>query len=319
MIKLSYGGDIMKNKEYLSIDEIIENIESKDIKIKDVTRLKQILEFNNYYYITGYKNPFKIDSNTYKDNVYFEDIFELYQFDKRLKLIFEEVLFEIEQKVKTVFTNNFCKVYGHKDVDLMNPNNYDLNSRFLTKTIGRLNEQISWYGKENKAVIYYKNKYSFTPVWVLIKVLSFGMIRDLIMNSTSAAKGVIVGKITTQKLSVSETQNMLEMLINIRNICCHDDKLYGFVHNKVHIMNTPYHSRFNLKTNDKGDYLQGKKDLFASLICIKYFVDKETYNKFIDNVSNLVNEYSEKINSITKQELLQCMFLPENFTDLKNM
>ena len=64
-------------------------------------------------------------------------------------------------------------MYGHKDVDLINPNNYDLNSKFLTKKITRLNEQISWYGKESKAVMYYKNKYSFIPIWVLVKVVWF--------------------------------------------------------------------------------------------------------------------------------------------------
>ncbi len=67
------------------------------------------------------------------------------------------------------------------------------------------------------------------------------------MNSTSATKGIIVSKITTQKLSVSETQKMLGMLINIRNICCHDDKLFGFIQNKVNIMNTPIHQYFDLK------------------------------------------------------------------------
>lgn len=64
-------------------------------------------------------------------------------------------------------------MYEHKDVDLINPNNYDLNSKFLTKKITRLNEQISWYGKESKAVMYYKNKYSFIPIWVLVKVVWF--------------------------------------------------------------------------------------------------------------------------------------------------
>lgn len=308
-----------KNKNYLNVDELIDYIKSKNIKIRDEGNLKQILEYNNYYYITGYKSPFKNNDGSYKSNVYFDDIFELYQFDKKLKLIFMEVLFEIEQKVKTVFSNNFCKVYGDKEVDLINPNNYDLNSKYLTKKIARLNEQISWYGKENTAVIYYQNNYSIVPVWVLMKVLSFGMIRDLIMNSTSAAKGVIINRITTKKLTVSEAQNMLEMLINIRNICCHNDKLFGFIHNKVNIMNTPYHKYFNLKTNSKGYYLQGKKDLFASIICIKYFIDKETFNKFIDNISNLVEEYSKKITSISKQDILAYMYLPENFVKLKDL
>ena len=48
------------------------------------------------------------------------------------------------------------------------------------------------------------------------------MVRDLIVNSTSAAKGVMVNKVTNQKLSV----------------------------NKVHIMNNPYHNHFNLKKNE---------------------------------------------------------------------
>lgn len=308
-----------KNKDFLTIDELIKYIKMKKIKIKNEEQLRLILEYNNYYCITGYKKPFKKNDDTYKDSIYFEDIYALYEFDKKLKLIFAEVLFKIEQKVKTVFTNNFCKVYGNKDFDLINPNNYDINSRFLSKKIAQLNEQIEWYGKENSAVMYYKNKYSFIPIWVLIKVLTFGMIRDLIVNSTSAAKGCIVNKITTKKLTVNETQNMLELLVNLRNICCHDDRLYGFIHNKVHIMNTPYHKHFNLKQNAKGEYLQGKKDLFAVLICIKYFIDKDCYNNFIDNIENLINYYSNKIESISKQEILQHMFLPDNFTDIKEL
>lgn len=282
--------------------------------------MKEILEYNNYYYITGYKDPFKDENGNYKSNVYFEDIFTLYQFDKKLKLLFAEILFEIEQKVKTVFTNNFCKRYGHKDIDLVNPNNYDLNNKYLYSCISKLNNQIAWYGKENSAILYYKDKYSFVPVWVLIKVLTFGMVRDLILSSNSAAKGVITKKIVNDKeLNFNEVKNMLELLINIRNCCCHDDKLYGFIHRKVHIMNTPYHQHFNLLKNETGEYLQGKKDLFAVLICIKYFVDKKSYSKFINNISNLINKYSKKIKSISKEELMNYMFLPSDFEKLKDL
>ena len=186
--------DVTKQKDFLSIDEIITNIKKKGLLIKNEKKLKEILECNNYYYITGYKFPFKDSNGNYKSNVYFEDIFTLYQFDKKIKLVFAEILFEIEQKVKTVFTNNFCKRYGYKDIDLINPNNYDLNNKFLHASISRLNNQITWYGKESSAIIYYRNKYSFVPVWVLVKALTFGMVRDLILTSDSAAKGVIAKK-----------------------------------------------------------------------------------------------------------------------------
>ena len=307
-----------KQKNFLSIEELIENIKNKGLLVKNEEKLKEILEYNNYYYIVGYKNPFKDSSGNYKTNVYFEDIFTLYQFDKKIKLVFSEILFEIEQKVKTVFINNFCKRYGHKDIDLINPNNYDLKSKFLYPCISKLNNQIALYGKESSAFLYYKNKYSFIPVWVLIKVLTFGMVRDLILNSDSAAKGVITKKIVNDKtLNVNEVKNMLEILINVRNCCCHDDKLYGFIHRKVHIMNTPYHQHFDLLQNEKGEYLQGKKDLFAILICIKYFADRESYSNFIDNISRLIEEYSKRIRSITKQEFMKYMFLPKDFEKLK--
>lgn len=309
-----------KQKDFLTIDELIENIKNNGIVIKDEKKLKEILEFNNYYFITGYKEPFKDKKDKYKENVYFEDIFTLYQFDKKLKLVFAEILFEIEQKVKTVFANNFCNRFGHKDIDLVNPSNYDTNSPYLLKCLSQLNDQIQWYGEKSVAVSYYKEKYSFVPIWVLIKVLTFGMVRELILNSNSATKGYVTKKIVNDKtLNVKEVKNMLELLIHIRNICCHDDKLYGFFHKKVRVMTTPYHKYFNLKESVNGQYIQGKNDLFASIICIKYFVDKETYARFIENISSLVDEYSDKIEGITKKEFLEFMYLPENFVEIKDL
>ena len=309
-----------KNKIFLTINDLIENIKSKGISIQDEEKIKKILEHNNYYFITGYKEFFKKSDGTYKDNVYFEDIYELYKFDKKLKLIFSEVLFEIEQSVKTVFSNNFCDRYGYKDIDLVNPNNYDNNNQHLLPVINKLSNQISWYGNNNHAVAYYKSNYSYIPVWVLVKVLTFGMIRDLIMIQRSNAKDHVCKKIVNDNtLKVSEVQNMLELLITYRNICCHDDKLIDYIHSKVNIMTTKYHTHFNLLKDSDGNYIEGKKDLFASLIAIKYFVDSNVYSNFINNISNAINEYVEKIDNINKNDLLKFMNLPENFEDLKDL
>jgi len=321
MVKYTYGGEYMntKQKEFLTINELIENIKNKGLLIKDENNLKEVLKHHNYYFITGYKEPFKNSLGYYKENVYFEDILELYHFDKKLKLIFAEILFEIEQNVKTTFLNNFCDRYGYKELDLIDPNNYDIFNQYLTDTIKKLNDQIHWYGKTNQAVSYYKGQYGFVPIWILVKVLSFGMIRDLIMNQKSNDKDHICKTLVNdKKLKVCEVQNFLELLITYRNICCHDDKLLGFIHSKVNIRTTKYHYQFSLLKNSNS-YIQGKKDLFAALIAIKYFVDKNTYSKFIDNISNLIDEYSSKITSITKKEMLDSMYLPENFVEIKKL
>ncbi len=308
-----------KEKVYLSIDELILNIKSKGIGIKDEIRVREILEHNNYYYITGYKEIFKNGDGTYKNNVYFEDVYNLYQFDKKLKLLFAEMLFEIEQSVKTTFSNNFCDRFGYKDFDLINPDNYDKKNLYLLDILTKLNNQIKWYGKKNLAVSYYKNNYNYIPVWVLVKVLTFGMVRDLIMVQKTNAKDHVCKKIVNNPLKVIEVQNMLELLITYRNICCHDDKLLGYIHNKVNIMNTKYHNHFNLKKNSKGMYIQGKKDLFAALISIKYFVNKNAFDLFIDKISNLVDNFVSSIDGISREEMLDFMNLPQNFVKIKDL
>lgn len=309
-----------KIKTFLSIDDIISNIKSKNIKIKNEKELKIILEHNNYYFIQGYKELFKKSDGSYKDNIYFEDIYEFYRFDKKIKLLFAEILFEIEQSVKTIFTNNFCNRYGFNDIDLLDPSNYDKNNPYLIKILSDLSNQINYFGKTNDAILYYRSTYNFVPIWVLNKVLSFGMIRDLIFCQDVGVKSYVSKKIIFNKnASTKDVQNMLELLVTYRNICCHDDVLCGFRHRKVNIMNTPYHCQFKLTKDKNGAYIQGKKDMFAALIAIKYFVNENEYKNFIISISNLINDFTSKINSINRNELLEYMNLPIDFERIKDL
>lgn len=84
-------------------------------------------------------------------------------------------------------------------------------------------------------------------------------------------------------------------------------------------MDTPYHSKFSLVKSTSGLYIQGKKDMFAVVIAIKYFVPKNIFNDFIDRISNLVDDYIVCIKGITRAEMLDAMNLPKNFTKLKYM
>lgn len=68
----------MSEKTFLTIDELINNIKSKNINIKNENNVRNI--------IMGYKFAFKNIDGTYKDNTSFEDIYSLYIFDKMLKL-----------------------------------------------------------------------------------------------------------------------------------------------------------------------------------------------------------------------------------------
>lgn len=309
----------MSEKTFLTIDELINNIESKNINIKNENNVRNILETNNYYFIMGYKFAFKNFNGTYKDNISFEDIYSLYMFDKMLKLIVLDPIIEIEQKLKTIYTNNYSYRYGFKVNDILDSNNYDLSNKYLSDTLSNLDKQLNDFGNKNKAVMFYKNHHSFIPLWVYMKILSFGMIRDMFYISKNNDKDYMKRKLTNESVNSSEVANMLRLLVRVRNICCHDDILLSFVDDKLGIKTTKYHQGFRLKTDKNNNIIQGKKDLFAILISIKFFSSKDKFNNLIDNLSNLITKYDEEISSLNRKQLLSIMHLPDNFEKLKEL
>ena len=112
---------------------------------------------------------------------------------------------------------------------------------------------------------------------------------------------------------------MLRLLVRIRNICCHDDILLSYIDDKLGIKTTNYHKEFNLKKDKNNNIIQGKKDLFAVLISIKFFSKREKFNNLIDNLSKLINDYDKEIGSLSRNQLLSIMHLPENFEKLKSL
>ena len=215
----------MSEKTFLTIDELIDNIKLKKVILNNEDNVRKILEANNYYFIMGYKFVFKDNCGTYKNNTSFEDIYSLYLFDKMLKLIILDPILEIEQKLKTIYTNNYSLRYGFKIKDILNNNNYDISNNYLSDTLSNLDKQLNDFGNKNKAVMFYKKNHTFIPLWVYMKILSFGMIRDMFYVSKPNDKYYMKKKLTNEEVNNNEVANMLRLLVRVGNICCHDDIL----------------------------------------------------------------------------------------------
>ena len=76
---------------------------------------------------------------------------------------------------------------------------------------------------------------------------------------------------------------------------------------------------FNEIDERKSFLLRSGNDLFAILISIKFFSSEDKFNTLIDNLSDLITKYDEKIGSLNRNQLLSIMHLPENFEKLKDL
>lgn len=182
-------------KEFKTIEEQIEILKSRKLIINDDEVAKKIFKENNYYYvINGYKDLFikEIDGKEiYKDNVTLEEIYSLYKFDIEIRTHFLKYILSLERRLDTYIAYEFSKNYGHKNYLLAeNFNNTTNNSIRIEKLINDIESaKMDQLNLGNKMLNHYMNQYGYVPLWVLIRIMTFGQISKFYrINETKRTK-----------------------------------------------------------------------------------------------------------------------------------
>ena len=74
----------------------LEKLRSRGCIIKDETRAIDVLSKVNYYRLTAYFLPFKQLNETYIDGTDFDTVYQIYEFDRKIRLILFSAIEEIE-------------------------------------------------------------------------------------------------------------------------------------------------------------------------------------------------------------------------------
>lgn len=106
-------------KQFKTIEEQIQILKSRNLKIEDYNKTYKMLIKNNYYYlINGYKDLF-LEKTTkeekYLDNTRIEEIYALYIFDKKIKINILKYILLLENEIDSYLSYEFSKTYGHKN------------------------------------------------------------------------------------------------------------------------------------------------------------------------------------------------------------
>lgn len=309
-------------KVFKSTDELITILEEKGLSFSQKQRAKRLLNENNYYCITAYKNLFyKKDERAYKDGVDFEDLYEVYSFDKALKTTILKHLLFIEQKIKTALSNQISTKYGVDEKKYLRSFNYDQTSPFLRENLSKIRMQARKFGNKNTAVRHYKEKHGFIPFWVLSKCLTMGVIRDFLYILKPSDQSMIINSLLVRPIDnkpVKKAKSMIAFFADVRNMCAHDEMLCSYVHERITIPPLLEHSAINCKRNKSGELIQGRSDILALIISIKYFVNRTMYNEFIQNISSCINRCYNKISHcVSKEGFLNYIGLSKDYEALK--
>ena len=306
----------MIQKQFKNLDEQIEILKYKGLIINNNEYARNVLLRENYFFISGYRHLF-MNSNidkTYKKGTTFEELYSLFLFDRTLRNILFKNLLIIENNLKSISSYQLSKRYGYKEKDYLKERNFTNNpekKRQVNDLIKKMKRQIRSNSRENTATMHYVSNYGYIPLWILVKVLSFGIVSEMysILKVEDQKEIAEVYGIDYQDMLV-----YLPILSNYRNLCAHEDILYE---NKTikEINDTVYHKILKIKL-ENNTYKNGKNDLFALIIIMKEMLQFEEFKSMILEIENCISTLDYNLNTISIKDVLNRMGFPNNWKDI---
>lgn len=212
------------SKVPLSCDKHIELLKSRGLIIDDEERAAKYLGNVGYYRLTGYMYHLqsKDEKQLFLTETCFDDILNLYQFDKKLRTIIMEYMERIEVAVKAKLTNHFSLSYGF--FWYTNESLY-VDKALYASLIAKITE--SFVDPQEHYLRAFKFKYEdpMPPANMALETLTLGNTARLFK---ALANGVEKQDIAKEFNVISTTlTSWLVYLTNVRNLCAHHSRLWN--------------------------------------------------------------------------------------------
>ena len=307
----------MKSKTFKTIDEQIEILKAKGLVIEDLDFAKQTLLRENYFFINGYRHLFlKSETDrTFLKGTTFKEIHCMFSFDRQLRNIIFKNILVVENNLKSITAYIMSKNHGFKENSYLNNNNYVRDSkknRQINDLIRKMKRQIRINGSQHSATLHYSSNYGYIPLWILVKVLSFGIISELFTILQYEDQKEIS---EIFDVDIDNLVEFLPILANYRNLCAHEDICY-LNKTQKRIPETKYHRLLNIEKDEEGDYVCGQNDLFALIIILKHLLDKGNFNLFMREIDYELDYLAGRLQVISIDKVLKEMGFPSNYKDI---
>lgn len=305
-------------KKFKNLDEQIDILKHKGMVISDEKYAKQILLRENYFFLNGYRHLFmQPGDRQFIPGTTFEEMYSLFLFDRSFRTIIFKYLLVIENNLKSITSYQLSKKYGYRERDYLRAKNFTNapeRQRQVNDLISKMKRQIRVNGSQHSATLHYVSNYGYIPLWILVKVLSFGIVGEMYSILKSEDQREIA---KVYGIEVDDFTVYLPLLANYRNLCAHEDILYENKTQKE-IDDTIYHKLLNLK-KDENEYIQGKNDLFALIIIMKQMLQAEDFKNMSLEIDNVIQTLNYNLNTIKLDKVLNRMGFPINWKELANI
>lgn len=317
----------MGDKPFQTYEQLIAKLRDKKkltILPEDEEHVVQLLKKYSYFsLVSGYKKLLKAPDGMYLPGTTIDDIFALYQFDDVLRDMFFHAIQIVEKNIKSLLSYSFAKEYGEGQSAYLLQMNYDalpgtkyeaLRTAEIGKLISKFQDIVTPPAKINY-IKHQWNAHGNVPLWASLKAMTFGSMSKMFSLCAPQVRSDVAREFAS--VTPGALVGMLDMLTRVRNVCAHNERLYDFsVPRSRAIQDMPIHAALGISKDRGGVYRQGKTDLFASLVCLKYLLDTRELQSTVDDISAALVALSADTKIIPPNKILAEMGFPTNWADI---
>ena len=311
----------MEEKAFRTLDDLVDILMSRGVEIADESErsyAKRVLEKHGYYnLVNGYNKLFLLNKadTLYRPGTTLREMNALYQFDRVLRNIFFRYILEVEIHIKSLISYYFSESHGHKNYLVYTNFNTALkdSESKITNLIAEIQRQTASRSSD-PSISHYLKVHGYIPLWVLNNILTLGTISKFYSLMLPQERQRVAKHF---KMMDNKLENPLLYISVIRNFCAHGNRLYCF-RTKSPLMNTSYHSILGIAQNNNGEFLKGKRDLFACLIALKRLLSGNDYRRMNKELSLALETLSKKLKILNEREILDEMGFPDNWEKMNN-
>lgn len=289
------------NKLPITVADQIEKLKLRGLKFDNEIQAQHYLSNISYYRLRAYTYPFQDnlqDEQPFNVDITFEQIIDLYIFDRKLRLLIFDAIEKIEIALRTQIIYHFALSHGSHWQ--LKPELYRDHMRFanhldsLQKEIDRSNETF---------IDHYRNKYTNPtepPSWMSLEVSSMGLLSKIFQNLKKGPEKLAITSHFGLR-DVSLIENWILCFSTLRNICAHHGRIWNRRLNKIKLPSNPVYPFLS------NDQIYTNK-LYSILSCIQYV------QKQISPESNFSSQLKELI-PICPLAQTKEMGFPKNWLD----
>lgn len=232
-------GTVQYNKPPLALDELVGRLADRGLRIPDPDKIGRYLRHIGYYRLSPYTIPFQQGrpDHLFREGSAFDDVLDLYVFDRALRLLVMDALERVEVAVRAALTDHMSTTYDdpHWYMDSAHFRDRGKHGGLLNIVRGTCDERLSGSpdsGEDSlvhcSALEHYLTTYDspeLPPSWLVVETLTIGQLtstyRNLSRRSDKTAVAASIG------LTAPVLESWMQTYVRLRNICAHHGRLWN--------------------------------------------------------------------------------------------